>query len=117
MKLSLLLTALYLLACLIHEAGHAATAQAFGLPWRVGIGWLGPYVRITGRYRWHENAAVALGGPMANLLSACVLWLAMGMPATGLLVGLVGAVNLLPVPKSDMWNLLQALRLRKETAC
>jgi len=104
-------TALYVAACLVHEAGHALAAQCFGLPWKLRLGWMGPYVRVQGRYRWHENAIVALTGPAASLAGAWACWHA-GLPCCGSIVGAIGVGNLLPVRYSDMSNALEALKLR-----
>jgi hypothetical protein len=111
MTITLFTTALYAFACLVHEMGHAMAAQAFGLPWKLRLGWLGPYVRIRGRWIWYENAIVALAGPLASFAGASLCWRA-GLPCCGFVVGLIGAGNLLPLPKADAWNAMQAWRRR-----
>src|SRR5215472_15676409 len=85
---ALLLTSVPLL---VHELGHALPAMAFGLPWRIRIGLLGPYCAVRGRYIWYENAAVAIGGPVASILAAVGLW--HWWPGIALTVGLIGAAN------------------------
>jgi len=105
-------TALCLFACLVHELGHAAAAQACGLPWNLRLGWFGPCVRVQGRFVWWENALVAMGGPAASTVGWAVLR-HLGLPICGIVAGLIGWGNLLPVPKADMWNLIQAWRMRK----
>lgn len=110
MKLSLFVTALYFVACAIHEAGHVAPAIWYGLPWRIGFGWFGPYARVQGRYVARENCAVALGGPVASILAGLAVWRA-GFPACAIIVGCIGFANVL-----DFWHAVKALQLpyRKE---
>ena len=105
MKLALFTAALYLAACLIHEIGHVLPAAWFGLPWKIRVGWLGPYARIQGRYVAHENALIALGGPIASILGGIAVWFA-GFPACAVIVGLIGAANVL-----DFAHAFQALKL------
>jgi len=107
MKFAMFTTALYVLACLIHEAGHASAAAWFGLPWKLRFGWLGPYVRVQGRYVAHENAAVALGGPIASIVGGLIVWIA-GLPACAIIVGAIGAANVL-----DFWHAIKALQLSR----
>ena len=120
------------LQVLVHEAGHAAAGMAVGLRpfamgvgplraergaqgWRVhwarnirGIGGFAVLLPRGGEQRPRQTAVYLLGGPLANLLAACLAWLALRaghadtMPwsavawatvGTGLALGLV---NLLP---------------------
>ncbi len=108
MKFALFTTALYLVACLIHEAGHAAAAACFRLPWRITFGWLGPQVHVKGRYRAHENALVALGGPISSGLGGLIVW-RLGFPACAVIIACIGVANLL-----DFWHAIQALQLLRE---
>jgi putative peptide zinc metalloprotease protein len=75
----------YLLAIVVHEAGHAFTTKHFGreVP-RVGVGWywFGPVAYVDTSDMWLEGRwpriAVSLAGPYANLvlggLAALVAW-------------------------------------------
>lgn len=109
MTLLLFLFAILLLSMLAHEMGHGLAASAFGLPWRLELGWYGIRVRIRGRYRRLENAVVALGGPMASLLTAGLLLRGAWHPVA--VLNLILALwNLLPVAGSDGANLLRAVR-------
>ncbi len=110
MNLWIFTIAVELAALLIHESGHALAAWVFHFQF-LGIGFsiLGPYVRVFGNYSRPENAIVALAGPGANCLAGAVLS-AVGLPATGLLVALVGLINLLPIPGSDGWRAVRAVQ-------
>ena len=75
----------YLLAIVVHEAGHAFTTKHFGreVP-RVGVGWywFGPVAYVDTSDMWLEGRwpriAVSIAGPYANLvlgsLAALVAW-------------------------------------------
>lgn len=99
---------LYTLACAIHEAGHAAAAQWYGLSWRLRFGWLGPCVHVKGRYVARENAAVAIGGPVASVIGGLAVWAA-GYPGCAFVVGCIGAANVL-----DFWHAYKYLYLSEE---
>ena len=108
MKLWLIIVFVEICALVIHECGHAIAAWLFHFRFLgIGIGVLGPYVRVFGHYRRRQNAIVALAGPGANCLAGGIL-MRLGLPATGFLVAAVGLVNLLPFPGSDGLKAIRA---------
>jgi Zn-dependent protease len=109
MKLWLIVIIIEISAIVIHECGHALAAWIFRFRCiGIGIGILGPYVRVFGNHRHKENAIVALAGPGANCLAGGIL-ATFGLPITGLLVAGVGVVNLLPFPGSDGLKVIRAV--------
>lgn len=97
------------LGCIaLHELGHLVMARWVGVEVRgVRIGLLGARLELAGLMSYSKEMAVALGGPMANLLSAAAVYpVWRGNGGDGLLLFLVvsvllAAVNLLPVGTLD----------------
>lgn len=99
MNLNFLLSAIA--AIVIHEGSHVLAAVALDVKVkRVGLSWRGPYiVREPGTPA--QCIAIALAGPLANLLTAAVC-LVVGQGVDLCTASLVlGAFNLLPIPSSD----------------
>lgn len=104
-----LLPVAVVLGCIIlHELGHLGMARWVGVEVRgVRIGLLGARLELAGLMSYSKEMAVALGGPMANLLSAAAVYpVWRGNGGDGLLLFLVvsvllAAVNLLPVGTLD----------------
>jgi len=97
---------LWVLVFLIHEAGHVIASLALSKPrrvWGVGWNWTGPHVILTNDIPKTEMV-VSLAGPMANLT---MLFLAPWFPLFAVFNLVFGYINLLPIPKSDMWNAWQ----------
>lgn len=111
---------------IVHEAGHALTAKAFGfeVP-RVGVGWhwFAPifFVDVSDIWlgaRW-PRIAVSLAGPYANMLLAAIAamagWLTPNPVAAGILWQyavvsyLLALVNLSPLGESDGYHILMDL--------
>lgn len=87
------------LSLLLHEAGHVAMAFAWGVKVkRVGISMKGLYI-VREKGEPFSNAAIALAGPMVNLLLALIFETA--APEFSLINSALGICNLLPFPGSD----------------
>jgi Zn-dependent protease len=88
-----------LAALLVHESAHLAAAYLTGVRVkRVGLSWKGPYVvREPGTPM--QNTFISLAGPGINLILCALCWRSLGMFAW--VNGLLGILNLLPVPASD----------------
>lgn len=97
----------YLLAVVVHEAGHAFTVKAFGreVP-RVGAGWywFGPVAFVDTSDMWlaerWPRVAVSLAGPYANVVLAGALW------QFALVSYVVVLVNLCPLLEYDGYYVL-----------
>jgi Zn-dependent protease len=64
----------------------------------IGLSWKGPYiVREPGTPM--QNTIISLAGPGINLIFCALCWRSLGMFAW--VNGLLGVLNLLPVPASD----------------
>lgn len=93
-------------ALIAHELGHIAVTLACGL--RVtgaGISRKGLYIRRQ-KGTPKQNIAVALGGPLANLMlvftGGGVIWITVNL--------VLVLVNLLPIPDSDGQHVLTEAR-------
>lgn len=127
------------LAALLHELGHAAAARLCGVQISgMRLDLFGARLELTGLSSYRQELVVALGGPVANLLTATVLlpaWIWCGCPLYGATPELSGgslflgvflpaslglcAVNLLPVTTLDggrALNCLLSLWLGSDTA-
>jgi stage IV sporulation protein FB len=101
-----------LIAVVVHEAGHAAAAQAVGLewrpfarlPWKLGIAVLAPEPGIRPR----DDLLIALAGPAASALLAALTFQV--APWLSLLSGLLAVLNLVPLPGSDGRRAIGAAR-------
>lgn len=90
-------------AVLLHEAAHLAAIAACGQRVRaVRCSLGGLRVEAEG----FGEAAVALAGPLANLV--CAVCLAAVLPGEAVVQALVGALHLLPLPGADGETLLRA---------
>jgi len=116
----------YLLAIVVHEAGHAFTTKHFGreVP-RVGVGWywFGPIAYVDTSDMWLEGRwpriAVSLAGPYANLvlggLAALLAWfvpnaiLSAALWEFALLSYLGVLINLNPLMEFDGYYVLSDL--------
>lgn len=96
------------LTLLIHEAGHAAVATLYGLPWRPVLTRHGPGVSIGNddiRLTRLQVALTSAGGPLANLLLALIaVKVGQGFLAAANIEFAV--VNLLPFKRSDGHRIL-----------
>ena len=96
------------LSLLAHEAAHIGMALALGLQVkRIGVSFRGPYI-VREQGAPFTNAAVALAGPLTNLLLA--LFYGDLSPQFGLVNLILGGFNLLPVPHSDGRRAWAAIR-------
>jgi Zn-dependent protease len=101
-----------LIAIVVHEAGHAAVAQAVGLewrpfarlPWKIGIAVVAPEPGIGAR----DDLLIAVGGPAASALLATLTFQV--SPFLSLLSALVAVLNLVPLPGTDGWRAIGAAR-------
>ena len=66
---------------LVHELGHALTAQAFGSPSRITLGPMGGLAHSTGRRDWFADVLVIAAGPGAG--AALAVLVALAWTATG----------------------------------
>ena len=103
--------AAWVLAVLLHEAGHLLAAHMLGIPLRrAGGGLFG--LRLVfdfSRVPFRREAAVHLAGPGAGILSAVLVRAAAGPgPFSAVSLGLA-AVNLLPVRGLDGGGALRCL--------
>ena len=97
------------LGCIaLHELGHLVMARWVGVGIRgLKIDLLGARLEMDGLIPYGREIAVALGGPMANLFSAAVvypIWRGNGGGGLGLFVVasvLLAVVNLLPIGTLD----------------
>lgn len=99
---------LYSIICLLaHELGHILAARAIGVEVkRIGLGWMGMYLRRDRAQGWAE-VVICLAGPGANLALALLV----GHPRWLAVANLEFAwINLLPFPHSDGRHVWQALR-------
>jgi len=90
-----------LLVVVVHESGHALTAQALGLRWRL-------YARlpVSVGVKAEPSRLVALGGPAASILAglsaAMVSWDSFAIVSL-----FVGLVSLIPIPPQDGWRAIR----------
>jgi membrane-associated protease RseP (regulator of RpoE activity) len=102
-------------AVLLHEAAHFLAARAVGgRDVRVHLIGLSPKVSAELPPGRMSNAMFFASGPLANLTAAAML-VAMSTPTTvvlGALQGLLGVVNLLPLPNADGLRLWRLFRRR-----
>lgn len=103
-----------ILAMLLHEAGHLATALCVRLRIRaVGLGWKGMYLVREAGPLW-KNLTVSFAGPCANLLVSLLWHQHAGFSLANLCFGLV---NLLPIEGSDGDRILNYLeKARHQTS-
>ncbi len=99
----LLLGALTLASLLLHECGHLLVAWASGVKVReIGLCLRGSYILREPARMPLDEAAIALSGPLVNIMIATALW---GVPGVGhwlMIYNLVLAVsNLVPLPGTD----------------
>ena len=94
-------------AMILHECGHIAAAHLCGVKVKkVGISWIGLFVRRESGPRW-ANALISFSGPFVNLSLASALWSTMpGFAQVNLFIG-IG--SLIPLPKSDGKRILALL--------
>ena len=107
-----------LLAVGLHELGHLAAAWDRGLSTRLVAGWRG-----VGVAYWREDAQagsrlprsdrlfVSAMGPVVSLIAAGDAWV-LGLGMFAVVSFLVGILNLAPVPGSDGWRIMEAVRPR-----
>ncbi len=108
------------LGCVVlHELGHLGVARWVGVEVRgVRIDLLGARLELAGMIPYGKEMAVALGGPMANLLSAAAVYpVWRGNGGEGLLLFsvasvLLAAVNLLPIGTLDGGRVLYCAAAR-----
>ncbi len=92
-----------LLACGLHELGHAAAAAVWGgKVRRLSLTVVGAELRIDydAPLSYGPDSMVALAGPGVNLLSG-VLALSLGWELVGVVSLTIGGFNLLPIPPLD----------------
>ena len=92
-----------LLACGLHELGHAAAAAVWGgHVRRLSLTVVGAELRIDydAPLAYGPDSMVALAGPGVNLLSG-VLALSLGWELAGVVSLTIGGFNLLPIPPLD----------------
>lgn len=99
----LLLGLLTLASLLLHECGHLLAAWASGVKVReIGLCLRGSYIRREPARMPLDEAAIALSGPLVNMLIAAALW---GVPGVGhwlMIYNLIlAASNLVPLPGTD----------------
>ena len=100
-----------LLAMVLHELGHLVTARVLGVKvHRVGICWKGIYtVREAGAPE--QNIRISMAGPLVNVL-LMALWPVSPLFAFANL--LCAASNLLPLPGTDGYRILNLLQTIRE---
>lgn len=105
------LTALCLLAALIHEAGHFLMMLAVkDAPKRITFGAFGARIeRQNKTLGYQKSALVSLAGPLANLLCAAGLFMVFGFCRAALAHLVLGIFNLLPIRTLDGGEALYAL--------
>ena len=104
----------------VHEAGHAAAATAFRLPWKPVLTRHGPGVMIGNddiRLTRFQVAVTSAAGPLANLVLAYMA-VKTGMAVLALLNIEFAYFNLIPFKRSDGHRIVygQQLDQRSETA-
>lgn len=100
-----------LLACLLHELGHMAAAFAMGgRVERLSLSAVGAELSFCydRPLSYLEDSAVALAGPLANLITGGAA-LGLGAYLLAVLSMGVGAFNLLPIPPLDGGRVLYGL--------
>ena len=107
----LLLGLLTVASLLLHELGHLLVAWASGVKVReIGLCLRGSYIQRERASTTFDEGAIALAGPLVNLLVAAALW---GVPGVGhwlMIYNLILAVsNLVPLPGTDGRRVLVAL--------
>ena len=98
------------LAILIHECGHILAYSLVGmsLP-TLGVSGLGLRLYPSRPMSFGEQLFVALAGPLANLLSAFLLYVCFGFGLPVWLHLLTAIANLLPVSTLDGGHILESL--------
>lgn len=97
------------IALAVHEAGHAAAAETFGIDWKFVVTWRGPALRHG---RDDENTPVearigiALAGPAASLVAAAAFWRISPWLSCASID--LGVLNLIPVSRTDARHALAA---------
>jgi Zn-dependent protease len=95
---------------LLHELGHWAAARTFGIGVDcIGLCALGGYISRRHGTRF-QDILVSLSGPLANLLLFDVFILTQQQHRLAAVNLLLFVVNMLPVPGTDGWRALQAVR-------
>lgn len=111
------LAIIQVVAVIIHESGHILAAWACTVPVKgVGVGLLGVYVRFGHASGW-KATAIALGGPLANVIVGWWTQLHFDVPIIAGLIIAVGIVQLLPLPHSDGMNAYKGWRSRTAARC
>ena len=88
-------------AVVIHEAGHALTAQALGKRWRLFLRF-----PVALGVAAEPSRLVAAAGPVASILAGLVAS-ALGWEMLAIANLFLGVVSLVPVPPQDGWRLIR----------
>lgn len=102
--------AYFLVTVTVHEFGHAAAAEALGLPWRPTLTWHGPGIVIGNddiELRPWQIRVTCAAGPLANALVAVAAF-ELGAGLLFLMCAEMTVINLLPFPRSDGRRILKA---------
>ena len=103
---------LIVLSLLAHESGHILIATCLGVRVKaIGLCALGAFIRREDSHRFGAEAAIALAGPMVNLVLVIMF---IGPTPLASFIATINAyiflTNLLPIPGCDGWRVLQSLR-------
>jgi stage IV sporulation protein FB len=102
---------LIVLSLLAHESGHILMAACLGVQVKaIGLCALGAFIRREDSHRFGAEAAIALAGPMVNLILAILL---IGPTPLASFIATMNAyiflANLLPIPGCDGWRAMHSL--------
>ncbi len=97
---------------LMHELGHAAVAQYYGIPVKaIGMSLKGGYTIRSRSERKYVEALTTAAGPAVNVILCAVFFLL--SDRTSIWIGtanfILAATNVLPVGASDGWRLIKLL--------
>lgn len=105
------LTVSCVLVCAMHEGGHLLAMLALGCPPRTcTIGAFGMRIEMAANrlVPYRVNILISLAGPVVNLITTPLLWLA-GRPHAAMVHLILAALNLLPAAALDGGQVLRCV--------